>query len=113
MADEVKTDPVMSAEFQKLMDAVLGIGKKIEDVTKEVDAMKAAPVERTPGTAEIIESKRAPAFNECLPIAKEVLLVNSQSRVVLCDWPTCEPPPVNASLTSIVGIELSAFCAVC
>ncbi len=59
----------------------------------------------------LIERKRPPNLNEWGPCASEVVLVSSHSFSSVCDWPTWDPPPVNASCTSSVGIELSAFCA--
>lgn len=58
---EVQTNPVLDAQFKALMDAVTGIGQKVQAVTDDVAAMKTAPVERTSGIAEIIEAKTAPA----------------------------------------------------
>src|SRR6476659_8308781 len=58
----------------------------------------------------LAQRKRPPALIECWPNENEVLLVSSASSSVLLACPIWDPPPVKASCTSMVGIELSAFC---
>lgn len=59
--------PELTAEFTKLMAAITGIGQTVASVKADVDAMKTAPPERTPGvagkTAEMLAVGQAPAHN--------------------------------------------------